>query len=84
MITALDSVINSKKQYITDTKLDPLYCAKKIKCLFNNAAEVNLVLQLVIKKLELSNPPLKSAITLQQDNISVFYSLNVHKLSVKV
>ena len=65
MITALDSVTNSKKQYIINTKLDLSYCTKKIKCLLDNAAEVNLILQLVIKKLELSNSPFKSAITLQ-------------------
>ena len=65
IITALGPVTNSKKQYITDTELDPLYCTKKIKCLLNNAAEVNLILQLIIKKLKLSNSPLKSAITLQ-------------------
>ena len=65
IIIVLDSITNSKKQYITDTELDPFYCAKKIKCLLNNAAEVNLILQLVIKKLELSNSSLKSAITLQ-------------------
>ena len=65
MITALDSVINDEKQYITDTELNPSYCTKKIKCLLNNAAEVNLILQLVIKKLELSNSSFKSAITLQ-------------------
>ena len=65
MITALGSVTNSKKQYITDTELDPSYCTKKIKCLLDNAAEVNLILQLVIKKLELSNSSLESAITLQ-------------------
>ena len=65
MIITLDSVTNSKKQYITNTELDPSYCTKKVKCLFNNAAEVNLILQLVIKKLELSNSPLKSAIILQ-------------------
>ena len=65
IITALGSVTNSKKQYITDIKLDLSYCAKKIKCLLNNAVEANLILQLVIKKLRLSNSPLKSAITLQ-------------------
>ena len=43
MITALDLVTNSKKWYIADIKLDLSYCAKKIKCLLNNAAEVNLV-----------------------------------------
>ena len=65
MITALGSVTNNKKQYITNAKLDPSYCAKKIKCLLDNAAEVNLISQLVIKKLKLSNSSLKSAITLQ-------------------
>ena len=65
MITVLGPVTNSKKQYIINTKLGSSYCTKKIKCLFNNAAEVNLVLQLVVKKLELFNSPLKSAITLQ-------------------
>ena len=64
IITALDSVTNDKKQYITDAELDLSYCTKKIKCLLDNAAEVNLVLQLVIKKLRLSNSSLKSAITL--------------------
>ena len=65
IITTLNSVTNSKKQYITDTELDSLYCTKKIKCLLDNAVEVNLILQLVIKKLELFNSSLKSAITLQ-------------------
>ena len=65
MITALGPVTNSKKQYIADAELDPSYCTKKIKCLLDNAAEVNLILQLVIKKLELLNSSLKSAITLQ-------------------
>ena len=65
IITVLDSVINSKKQYITNAELDPSYCIKKIKCLLNNTAEANLILQLVIKKLRLSNSSLKSAITLQ-------------------
>ena len=65
IITALGPVINSKKQYITDAELGPPYCTKKVKCLLNNAAEVNLILQLVVKKLELSNSSLESAITLQ-------------------
>ena len=65
MITALDSVTNSKKQYITDVKLDLSYCIKKVKCLLDNTVEANLILQLVIKKLELSNSSFKSAITLQ-------------------
>ena len=65
MITALGPVTNSKKQYIINAELDLSYCTKKIKCLLDNAAEANLILQLVIKKLKLSNSPLKSAITLQ-------------------
>ena len=65
MITALGPVTNDEKQYITDAELGPPYCTKKVKCLLDNAAEVNLVLQLVVKKLELSNSPLESAITLQ-------------------
>ena len=65
MITVLGPVTNGKKQYITDAELDSPYCTKKIKCLLDNAAEVNLISQLVIKKLGFSNPPLKSAITLQ-------------------
>ena len=65
MIIALGSVTNSKKQYITNTELDPSYCIKKIKCLLNNAAEANQILQLIVKKLRLSNSSLKSAITLQ-------------------
>ena len=65
MITALNSVTNNEKQYVTDTELDPPYCTKKIKCLLDNAAEANLILQLVIKKLELSNSSLKLTITLQ-------------------
>ena len=65
MITVLDSVTNSKKQYIINTELDLSYCTKKIKCLLNNAVEANLILQLVIKKLRLFNSSLESAITLQ-------------------
>ena len=65
MITVLDSVVNEEKQYITDAELGPPYCIRKIKCLLNNAAEANLVLQLVVKKLELSNSSLESTITLQ-------------------
>ena len=64
IITALGPVTNSNKQYITDAELDPSYCTKKVKCLLNNTAEANLISQLVIKKLRLSNPSLKSAITL--------------------
>jgi hypothetical protein len=84
LIASLGPVAPGQRRYVVDAALGRGGSAYLAKCLFDNAADLNLVSHLTVKKMGLSRPPAESAIALQWGNSPTFRSLGAYVLPVKV